>query len=66
MDRFQDFTNGLEKDYWMRIKMKEHEIGTLKKKKRPQILSNLQKGNFFRTSYQFFKDLKSIHLFSEV
>ena len=36
--------------------MKEHEIGTLKKKKRPQILSNLQKGNFFRTSYQFFKD----------
>ena len=36
--------------------MKEHEIGTLQTKKRPQILSNLQKGNFFKTSYQFFKE----------
>ena len=36
--------------------MKEQEIGTLRKTKKPQILSNLKKGNFFRTSYQFFKD----------
>jgi hypothetical protein len=36
--------------------MREKEIGTLRKKKLPQILSNLKKGNFFRTSYQFFKD----------
>ena len=35
---------------------KEHEIGTLRKTKKPQILSNLKKGNFFRTSYEFFKD----------
>ena len=36
--------------------MKDGEIGTLRRKKLPQILSNLKKGNFFRTSYQFFKD----------
>ena len=36
--------------------MKKHEIGTLRKTKKPQILSNLKKGNFFRTSYEFFKD----------
>ncbi len=36
--------------------MKEQEIGTLSWTKKPQILSNLKKGNFFRTSYQFFKE----------
>ena len=36
--------------------MKEHEIGTLRTKKRPQTLSGTQKGNFFRTSFQFFKE----------
>ena len=36
--------------------MKEQEIGTLSWTKKPQILSNLKKGNFCRTSYQFFKD----------
>ena len=40
----------------MRDKMKEHEIGTLRTKNKPQILSNFQKGNFFKTSYQFFKE----------
>ena len=36
--------------------MKEHEIGTLSWTNKPQILTNLKKGNFFRTSYQFFKE----------
>jgi len=36
--------------------MKEHEIGTLRTKKRPQTLSGTQKGNFFKTSFQFFKE----------
>ena len=36
--------------------MKEHEIGTLSWTNKPQMLTNLKKGNFFRTSYQFFKD----------
>ena len=39
-----------------RIKMEEHEIGTLSWTNKPQMLTNLKKGNFFRTSYQFFKD----------
>ena len=36
--------------------MKEQEIGTLSWTEKPQNLSNLKKGNFFRTSYQFFKE----------
>ena len=36
--------------------MEEHEIGTLSWTNKPQILTNLKKGDFFRTSYQFFKD----------
>ena len=32
------------------------EIGTLRTKNRPQSLSNITKGQFFKTSYEFFKE----------
>ena len=61
MDRFQIFENGLEEDYWMRSKMnKEKPIGILSKKERPQFLSNLEKGRFFKDSVSFFTDWKKL------
>ncbi len=39
---------------------KEKPIGRLPEKERPQILSNLEKGKFFKDSVTFFYDWKKL------